>query len=292
MLPSLLPLLVLQLVAACATRDMAPEELDPTQAEHPAERAQAPAPIELVAVVTSHQAKVISADFEGRVEKLFIHNGQRVKAGDVVAQLDATELQSKLAESQAQKASAEGEASRAYILAASARRVAHNEERLVRFGASAPEALSKANADAAASAAEGAAAGGKIKEASASIDELQKLIAAAEVKAPIDGQVSMVKAKEGEIAHKGTPIARVFDPHDLVIKFAVPREVMPLVKIGENVEVQIGQRVLVAKVKASLSEYDPTVGFTPFEAEIDLTKLPADIQVGDAGHVHIKGAAL
>ncbi|HTR50584.1 MAG TPA: biotin/lipoyl-binding protein [Kofleriaceae bacterium] len=285
-----MPLLLL--AAACGTHETTPDELDPTEAEYPAERAQAPAPIELVAVVSSHQAKVISADFEGRVEKLFVHNGERVKAGDVVAQLDATDLQSKLAEAQAQKASAEGEASRAYILASAARRAAHNEERLVRFGASAPEALNKANSDAAAAAAEGAAAAGKIKEASANIDELQKLIAAAAVKAPIDGQVSMVKAKEGEVAHKGTPIARVFDPHDLVIKFAVPREVLPLVKLGENVDVQIGKRVLVAKVRASLSEYDPTVGFTPFEAEIDLAKIPAEIQVGDAGHVHIKGAVL
>ena len=288
-----MPLLLL--AAACGTHETTPDELDPTEAEHPAERASAPKPIELVAVVSSHQAKVISADFEGRVEKLFVHNGERVKAGDVVAQLDATDLQSKLAEAQAQKASAEGEASRAYILASAARRAAHNEERLVRFGASAPEALNKANSDAAAAAAEGAAAAGKIKEASANIEELQKLIAAAQVKAPIDGQVSMVKAKEGEVAHKGTPIARVFDPHDLVIKFAVPREVLPLVKLGDNVSVQIGPRVLVAKVRASLSEYDPTVGFTPFEAEIDQsdpTKIPAEIQVGDAGHVHLKGAVL
>lgn len=282
----------LLLAAACVAHETPASEPDPTEAEHPAANAQAQKPIELVAVVTSHQGKVISADFEGRVEKLFVRNGQKVKAGDLVASLDATELKSKLAEAEAEKASAQGTASRAYILAANARRIAHNEMRLVRYGASAPEALSKANADAAAAAADGAAASGKIKEASANIEQLQKWIAASQVTAPIDGQISMVKAKEGEIARKGTPIARVFDPRDLVVRFAVPHDVVPQVKIGSDVDVEIGSHVIVARVRASTSEYDPTVGFTPFEADIDPTKLPTDVQVGDAGHIHFKGAAL
>jgi len=286
------PAALLLLAAACAQHATAPNESDPTEAEHPAASAAAPRPFDLVAVVTSHQAKVVSSEVEGRVEKLYVHNGQLVRAGDPIAQLDASDLQSKLDQVKAERASAQAEASRAYVTATNARRKALNEQRLMRLGASAPEAYRSAQAEASASAAEGGIAEGKIHEAAASIAELEKQIAEANVVAPIDGQVSMVKAKEGEVARKGTPIARVFDPHDLVIKFAVPHDALPLVKVGQDVQVAIGTHVLVARVRASLSEYDPTLGFTPFEATFDASKLPPDVQVGDAGHVHLQGVAL
>ena len=283
--------LALVLLAACGTHDVIQDEQDPTIASHPAERREAPKPIELIAVITSHDSKVITADFEGRVDKLLIHNGQRVKAGELVAQLDASDQQTKLQEAEAEKSSAEGEAARAGTMAANARRKAAYEQKLVRFGASAPEAALSAEAEEREAGAEGGVAGGKIREANASIDELKKLIASANVQAPIDGQISMVKVKEGEVARKGTPIARVFDPHDLVIKFAVPHDVVPLIKIGQVVEVEIGSHVFTARVKQSLSENDPTVDITPFEANVDITKLPPDIQVGDSGHVRIANTA-
>jgi RND family efflux transporter MFP subunit len=258
----------------------------------PAAKLEADKPAEFVGVVTSRNSKVITADFEGRIDRLDLHNGQHVKAGQIVARLDDTELKSKLTAAQAQKSSAQAQAARAGAVAANAARKAHLEQRLMRSGASSPEAVRNALAEAHAAGADGGVAAGQIREASASIDELTKLIAAADVKAPIDGVVSVVKAKEGEVAHKGTAIARVFDPDALVIRFAVPRNQLAGVKVGAPIQLTTDEgRTVPATIQRPDDDLDPTIDFTVFEATIDPSFRIDEIRVGDNGHVRIAGVA-
>lgn len=258
----------------------------------PAAKLETQQPAEFVGVVTSRNSKVITADFEGRIEKLELHNGQRVHAGQIVATLDDTELKSKLDAALAQKASAQAQAARAGAVAANAARKAHLEQRLMRTGASSPEAVRNAIAEQRAAGADGGVAAGQIREAVANIDELTKLIAAADVKAPIDGVVSVVKAKEGEVAHKGTAIARVFDPDALVIRFAVPRPQAASIKVGTAVQLTTDEgRTVPATVQRPDDDLDPTIDFTVFQATIDPSYRIDEIRVGDNGHVRIAGVA-
>lgn len=247
-------------------------------------------PADFVGVVTSRNSKVITADFEGRIERLDLHNGTHVKAGQIVARLDDSELQTKLAAAKAQRSSAQAQAARAGAVAANAARKAHLEQRLMRTGASSPEAVRNALAEAHAAGADGGVAAGQIREAAATIDELTALIAAADVKAPIDGVVSVVKVKEGEVAHKGTAIARVFDPDALVIRFAVPRAQLATVKVGTPIQLVTEEgRTVPATVQRPDDDLDPTIDFTVFEASIDPTYRIDEIRVGDNGHVRIAG---
>jgi RND family efflux transporter MFP subunit len=258
----------------------------------PAAKLETQQPAEFVGVVTSRNSKVITADFEGRVETLELHNSQRVHAGQIVAHLDDSELQTKLAAAKAQKSSAQAQAARAGAVAANAARKAHLEQRLMRTGASSPEAVRNALAEASAAGADGGVAAGQIREAAAQIDELTKLIAAADVKAPIDGIVSVVKVKEGEVAHKGTAIARVFDPDALIIRFAVPRTQAAAVKVGTAVQLTTDEgRTVPATVQRPDDDLDPTIDFTVFEATIDPNYRIDEIRVGDNGHVRIAGVA-
>ncbi|MGE5181906.1 MAG: efflux RND transporter periplasmic adaptor subunit [Acidobacteriota bacterium] len=285
-------LLLLPFATACAASVPAPTEVDPTEATHEAAPELAPPPPQFVAVVTSKLSKVITADFDGRIEKLLVHGDQYVHAGDIVAQLDIHELRAKLEEAQARRAEARAQAARAGALYSQAARKAKVEEHLMRSGASAPEAVRSALSEANAASAEGGAAEESIHEASAAIEELERLIGTANVKAPIDGIVSTVKAKEGEVAHKGTPIARVFDPSDLVIKFAVPREQRALVKLGDSVElVYDADHRVIASVRSIEDDHDPAIEFLQVEAELDAHGRPDDLRVGVTGHVHVATAA-
>lgn len=254
----------------------------------PAAKQEAPKAAEFVGVVTSRNSKVITADFEGRVDKLDLHNGQHVHTGQIVAHLDDSELQSKLDEARAQKANAQAQAARAGALAANAARKAQIERRLMRSGASSPEAVRNALSEANAAGAEGAGAGASIREYAAQITEYERLIATADVKVPIDGVVAVVKAKEGELAHKGTAIARVFDPDALVIRFGVPRAQLAAVKLGSPVvlETESGAKV-PATVQRRDDDHDPTIDITSFEATIDPNFRIDEIRVGDNGHVRI-----
>ena len=58
----------------------------------------APKAPEFTGVITSRVSKVIASDFDSKVLRLNIRSGQKVRAGEIVAELDTTELQNKLAQ--------------------------------------------------------------------------------------------------------------------------------------------------------------------------------------------------
>jgi len=264
-----------------------------TEATHEAAPVAAPKAPEFVAVVSSRVSKVISADFQGRVDKLSIRNGQTVRAGDVVAELDPSQLKSDLEKAKGAYAAARGQAGRAGAAYSNARRRANLEQRLIRSGAVAPEAYRNALSEAGQYGADGAAAKGEMQRATAQIKEFETMIAKAQVRAPIDGVVSIVKVKEGEVPAKGTPIARVFDPNQLVVRFAVPRADKTLVKPGLAIELvtSTSSQTIPATVRLEDAVDDPSIDFTVFEAVIDPNYRIDGIRVGDNGTVRIASVA-
>lgn len=289
-----LPALLLAATVACGTRVTAPSEPDVTEAITEATPVPAPKPPEFTAVISSRVSKVITADFQGRVDRLAIRNGQTVRSGDVVAELDPSQLKSDLAKAKGTYAAAKGQAGRAGAAYANARRRANLEQRLIRSGAAAPESYRNALAEAGTFGADGAAAAGEMQRAKAQIEELEELIGKAQVRAPLDGVISIVKVKEGEVPAKGTPIARVFDPNQLVVRFAVPRTEKASVKPGLAIELVTSttNQTVPATVRLEDAVDDPSIDFTVFEAVIDPNYRIDGIRVGDNGIVRIasKGA--
>ena len=258
----------------------------------PAAKPIAAAPVEFVGIVTSRNSKVITADFEGRVDRLDLFNGKHVKAGQVVAHLDDSELQARLRAAQAKKSSAQASAAKAGAIYANAARKAKVARYLARSGAASPEELRSAISDQSAAGAEGGVAEGDIKAANADIAEVQRLLASADVMAPIDGVVAVVKAKEGELAHKGTAIARVFDPESLVIRFGVPHAQLPTVHVSSQIVLTTEDGTAIpATVQRQDDDHDPTIDLTTFEAAIDPTIRIDGIRVGEYGHVRIAAVA-
>ena len=244
-------------------------------------------------MISSRESKVIAADFSSKVMKLNIRNGQRVKAGDIVAELDTTELQMKLAQAKGTYEAAKGQRARAGAAYANAARRARLEERLVRSGASAPQSVANIRTESSQYGADGAAAGGEMARAAAQIKEIEGQLARAKVPAPIDGIVSIVKAREGQNISPAEQIARVFNPNQLVVRFAVAKKYQSLVKIGTNIVLATseGDHTIPATVRVQDDTADPTIDFTVFEAVIDPNFRTDEIRVGDNGHVRIAGAA-
>ena len=223
--------------------------------------------------------------------KLQARNGMSVKAGDVVAELDDTKLKHDLDQAKGQLEQAKGVAAKAGAMLANARRRSITEKRLISSGAAAPEAFRNIQSEAAGYGAEGASAGGQIKSAKAQIDDLQGQLAKAKVPVPYDGVLSVVKVKEGQAARRGEPIARVFDPNQLVIEFAVPAVYKKTVKLNSNIEfVTEDGKVVPASVRTAEDDHDPAIEYTTFEAVIDPSYRIDEIRVGDNGHVRIAGA--
>jgi RND family efflux transporter MFP subunit len=283
----------LLLAAACSARETAPSEADPTEALYEAPKVDSGKAVEFIGVISSRQSRVISADFESKVEKLNIRNGQMVRAGDIVAELNTKELENKLAQAKASYDAARGQRARAGALASNAAKQARREDRLARMGVAAPAAADTAMAQRNAAGGEAAAAAGEMARAEAQIKEFTGLLERAKVQAPIDGMVSVVKAREGQNISKAEHIARVFDPNQLVVTFAVPKKYLARVKLGTPVELvtKEGAKVVPATVRIQDDTSDPNIDFTVFEAVIDPNFRTDEIRVGDNGHVRIAGAA-
>jgi multidrug resistance efflux pump len=126
--------------------------------------------------------------------------------------------------------------------------------------------------------------------AKAAREQAEKDLLRSSVTAPIDGIVTNIKAHQGEIAQVGTPLARVFDPSKLIIRFAVPKEYRNAIQNGQRVELTIedNKRVVGATVSSIAEAQEPPINFIVVEADIDNSKLtPAELTVASVGRVRL-----
>jgi len=274
------------LVTACGTSRSAPSEPDPTEATiAPAARPKAKAP-EFVGVISSRVSKVIAAEFDGRVERLAVRNGQRVESGEIIAELDDSELAAKLLQAKGNLAGAKGRAARAGAAYGNSSRTLRNYQKLLDNGVIAAADFNNKRAELGQYGGDSASARGEIEAAQSQIAELEKQIASADVRAPIEGVVSIVKVSEGQIAQRGTAIARVFDPKQPVVRFAVPAKYKRVIAIGTLVELVLDdtKQVVPARVRSVDDDHDPSITYSVCEAAIDPRSRVA-FQVGDNGRV-------
>lgn len=245
-------------------------------------------------VVTSRETKVVVAEFDARIEKVLVVSGQAVAAGAPIAILDASQLQEQVAAARGNVEAAKGQMAAAGVEGADARRRAALEQRIYRSGGSSREAVKSAQADIARAGAAYAAAKGQHDAAQAQLTQLEKLLANAQITAPIGGVVSAIKVATGEMAQRGTPIAQVFDVKDLLVRFAVPRKQVSGIKVGQKVTISFdsGEPALEAVVQTIGEELDPALEVSFVEADIDDATLPPERRkVGVEGRVRLALAA-
>lgn len=241
-------------------------------------------------VVTSRKNKVIVSEVDAKIEALDISVGKKVKAGEIIARLDDSRLKQDLAAAKAQASAAAGDAGAQAASARAAEAKLRTERLLARAGATPRNSVREAEfgLDAARGGAGGA--GGRYSAAKVSVEQIQAQIAATKIKAPIDGVVTLIKAKDGGLAQRGTPIAHVFDTSDLLILFRVDADFRAMVKLGDRIAFKIDseQRPVLATISKISPELEPGLNFFIVEADLDDSKLTADqIKVASSGRVSL-----
>lgn len=285
--------LPIALLVACSGAEPPPAEPSPTEAVVPAAAPVAAEIPDFPGVVTSRNTKVVAAEFPGRVDRIQIFNGQRVRAGDPIARLDDSELKSQIDAARQNELAARADAGAAGAQAFAARRAFERDSRLGRRGYVSRGQIDNSRAQSASLGAQSGAHVFRAESYKAERGRLEGLVARAQATAPIDGVVMMVKLNEGEMAQKGTPLARVFDPKDLIIKFAVSKEHRHLIASGKRVELRIEgvERPLWATIER-IADQEPPINFSIVEADIDDTKLnPDEVRLTAKGRVRIADAA-
>src|SRR5215510_6062280 len=118
----------------------------PDAAPAPAVRRAAPTAAPLLGVVAARATEVVAARVDGRILRVIARSGQRIRAGDPIAELDPTLLDERLRAATAAVDAARADAAGADAAVAEEQRQVALEERMFAAGASAAESVRIARA--------------------------------------------------------------------------------------------------------------------------------------------------
>jgi len=179
--------------------------------------------------------------FSGRVEKIFAREGDRLQEGQVIVQLDASELRARrdLAAAQINTAVHDADAQEAQLvfLRDDARR---QQELLQRRVVSSTDAE---RADSAAKSQEKnvAAAKMRVAQARAQLADIDAQLAEMQVAAPADSILEVLSVKPGDILAPpfNQEVATLLLTGHLWVRVYVPESWLGLIKLGEHVRVRV-----------------------------------------------------
>lgn len=152
---------------------------------------------EVVGTVRAKVRATLEAKLSGRIVAMPVELGQQVKAGALVASLDAAEVKARFEQAQASFDQAERDWKRA--------------EELVKH-----QAMTRSEYD---------AADARRRVAKAALAEAQAMMSYVKVSAPFDGVVVRKLAEVGDLAAPGKPLVEIEDPTVLQLEADVPEAI-------------------------------------------------------------------
>jgi RND family efflux transporter MFP subunit len=171
-----------------------------------------PSSEEVVGTVRAKSRAAIEAKVSGRIEALLVAPGQTVKAGELMAQLDAREIQAKLEQALATREQATRDLSRARDLMAN-------------------KITTQAEFD---------SAQARERVAAGLVKETETLLGYTKLVAPFNGIVTRKLSDVGDLATPGKPIIEMEDPTALRFEADVPEALIGNVKLGAKLPVRVG----------------------------------------------------
>jgi RND family efflux transporter MFP subunit len=192
------------------------------------ERKSRAATEDVVGTVRPKLSATLEAKVSGRIDKMLVVPGQSVKAGEMLAHLDAAEISSRLDQANAALEQAEQNWKRISTL----------------FGQQASTKSEYDAADAHYRVAKGAAA------------EAKTMMSYCEVLAPFDGVITRKIADVGDLAAPGKPLLQMENPDTLRLEADVPEALVGNVKLGDKLAVRIA--AVTSEIEGSVAELSPT----------------------------------
>ena len=175
----------------------------------------------------------------GRVEKIFAQEGDMLRAGQPIVELEASELQARrdLAAAQIETAIHDADSQKAQLefLRDDARR----QQDLLRRRVVSPNDAEKAGSAARAQEKNAAAAQMRVTQARAQLADIDAQLAEMQVKAPADSILEVLSVKVGDVLPANREVATLLLPKHLWVRVYVPEPWLGLIKVGENVRVRV-----------------------------------------------------
>jgi RND family efflux transporter MFP subunit len=176
-----------------------------------AENKRKPVMEEVAGTVRAKIHATLEVKVSGRIQEMPLRLGQAVKAGDLVARLDAGEVKARLEQAQASSQQAERDWNRISSLFKG-------------------QAVTRSEYDTAES---------RDRLAKAALAEAEAMMRYAEIVAPFDGVVSHQWADVGDFANPGKPLIEIEDPSSLQLEADVPESMAAYVQLGTPLAVRL-----------------------------------------------------
>lgn len=198
----------------------------------------------------SHSSNAVSGTIEvdevhvgprspGRVEKIFAQEGDRLRAGQAIVELNATELRARrdLAAAQVETAIHDADSQKAQL--DFLRDDAKRQEDLFRRRVVSPNDAEKADSAARAQEKNLAAAHMRVTQARAQLADIDAQLAEMQVIAPADSVLEVLSVKVGDVLPANREVATLLLPQHLWVRVYVPEPWLGLIKIGDSVKVRV-----------------------------------------------------
>ncbi|OOF51161.1 efflux transporter periplasmic adaptor subunit [Rodentibacter genomosp. 1] len=200
--------------------------------------------INTTGLVRPNQGAMLSAQNAGAVSKVFVQNGQIVKKGDLLVELDSSVERASLQAAQAQLPALRQTYQRyANLLASSS--------------------VSRQEVDNAKSAYDAQVA---------NIESLKATIERRQIVAPFDGKAGIVKVNVGQYVNVGTEIVRVEDTSSMKIDFAISQNELDKLHLGQRVTATTDARqgeTFSARITAIEPAINSSTGLVDIQATFD-----------------------
>lgn len=220
------------------------------------ERRERIATEEVVGTVRAKLRSVIEAKVSGKIDRMVVVPGQKVRKGELLASIEAREVQARLDQAVAVRQQAESDLNRYASLL---------DQKI----------LSRSDYD---------AAQAKFRVADAGVKEAETLLGYTRVEAPFDGTITRKLADVGDLAAPGKPLLELEDSRTLRLEADVPEAIVGRLTLGDRLPVRLSgmQNELEGVVTEIAPATDP--GSRTFLVKLDLPPAPA-LRAGQFGRV-------
>jgi len=214
------------------------------------QRASVPAFHTVAGTVKAETTSTLAANVVGTVVRVRVAEGDRVRAGDVLVEIDARETRANVDRVRAGREEIERAIDAATANAQLAEKTFHRFEALRERGSASPQEFDEAKSRHAAAQAELARLAAKRGEARAAATQAEAVLAYTSIRAPIDGVITARFLDPGAQAAPGVPLVAIESESATRVDANVP----------EHVSVRAGDRALVDdRFEARVTHVQPSV---------------------------------
>jgi len=207
----------------------------------PVEVREVPRYMQAAGSIRAAHETTVASRLLARVRRVAVTAGQRVEAGDLLAELDQADLQARLLRARANVDAAKARLDQAQ---SDLEKITHLQDQGAATARELDDALRNRNviqADLAAS--------------QQSLAEAQSELDYATIRSPIDGIVIDKLIEEGDLAKPGQSLVTLYDPKRLQLEAPVPERVAVGLAVGQSVGVRID--AIDLRCEARISEIVP-----------------------------------